>query len=59
MSIPLSFNFDNINIGHTILNDISLINIDSNINITPNSYISFGKNYGIDSYGFRDNNGVI
>jgi hypothetical protein len=59
MSIPLTFNYDNIIIGNTIYNSDAVLNIDGNINIKNNSYLSYGYNYGINSYGFRDNNGIL
>ena len=59
MSIPSTFFYDNIIIGNTILNSNSQANFDTNINITSNSYISFGSNYGFNSYGLRDNNGIL
>ena len=40
MSIPLSFVFNNINIGDNVLNNNSSLNIDGNTNIASNKYIS-------------------
>ena len=59
MSIPLTFNYDNIVVGNTIYNSDAVLNIDGNINIKNNSYISYGYKYGIFSYGFRDNDGIL
>jgi hypothetical protein len=51
--------FDNLFLGTTIMNTNSVLNIDGNISLNTDKYITFGTDNENNSFGIRDNNGNI
>jgi hypothetical protein len=57
--MSISGTFDNINVGRTVLNSSSVLNINGNTSIQEGSYLSFGTVDSISGYGIRDNSGSL
>ena len=51
--------FDNVNVGRTVLNSSSVLNVNGNVSVKSGSFITFGTSDTTSGYGIRDYGGIL